>query len=356
MFTNKNYNERSNSFSIEINQVDLAFVNAIRRIILTEIPVIGFRGEDEPSLEVISNNGPLHNEIILHRFGLIPIHFTADETENFDPDSYEFEIDINNKTDSRINVTSEHFIVKHKGVLLAKKEVQRLFPPSNITGDYILITRLQKGQFLNVKGKAVKLTAQVHSGFCPVSLSNFKYMSDLNEIVKHDNVLDKERAFMKNEYGEPTSFLFEIESVNALTPKYLISKAIEILNEKISFIFNNINDIEYRKTSNLESNNENEMVGYEFIFKDEDDTLGWFLQSQMFNHYIRSKTPTQKNKIMTYVGYTCPHPLDTTVVLKIYIKDSDSVQEYKDVLIEQSRRCLDYLQNIQSEWIRIMQK
>ena len=41
-------------FSIEIKDIDLALINALRRIILSEIPVVGFRGEDEPSLEVIS--------------------------------------------------------------------------------------------------------------------------------------------------------------------------------------------------------------------------------------------------------------------------------------------------------------
>ena len=75
----------------------------------------------------------------------------------------------------------------------------------------------------------------------------------------------------------------------------------------------------------------------------------------MFNHYIRAKKPTQKNKFLTYVGYTCPHPLDTTMILKIYINDSDSIQEYKDVLVDHCKRSLDYLQNFQTEWIRIMQ-
>lgn len=348
MFANPILDEKSKKFSIEIKNLDLAFVNGMRRIILTEIPIVGFRGEDEPSLEIISNNGPLHNEIMLQRFGLIPIHFTSDETENFDPDSYEFEIDMNNETESRINVTSEHFKIKFNGVELSKKEVQRLFPPSHITGDYILITRLQKGQYLHVKGKAVKLSAAVHSGFCPVSLSNFKYMPDPVEIAKHSNVLDQERAFLKDKYGEPIGFIFEIEYENALGPKYLFLKSIEIFSNKISNVLNNINDIEYRATDDSK--------GFEFTFKDEDDTLGAFLQSQMHNHYIRENSPTQKNKHLTYVGYTCPHPLDTTVVLKMYIANSDSITEYRDVLVEHCKRSLEYLQNIQIEWIRIMQK
>jgi DNA-directed RNA polymerase alpha subunit len=346
MFSNPKIDDKSNIFSIEIKNVDLSFINAIRRIILTNIPTVGFSGEENPSLEIIENNGPLHNEIILHRFGLIPIHFNSDETETFNEDEYEFEINVDNNTESRINVTTKDFKVKKNDLELNEKDVKRLFPPCKLTDDYILITRLQKGQKLHIKGKAIKNTAFYHSGFSPVSLSNFKYVSDPSEIIKQDNILDKERAFLKNEYGEPTSFIFEIECENALSPKYLISKSIEILMTKIHNVIDNINTTETRVANNN--------IGYEFVFENEDDTLGYFLQSLMHNHYIRDKKKTEKNKEISYIGYYCPHPLDTNMVLRVSIKESDDIQEYKDVLYEHLHRSLEYLQNIQSEFIKVM--
>ena len=54
--------------------MDLSIVNGIRRVILTEIEVVGFYGEDEPSVEIHKNTGPLHNEFMKHRIGLIPIN------------------------------------------------------------------------------------------------------------------------------------------------------------------------------------------------------------------------------------------------------------------------------------------
>ena len=75
-------------FTFEIHNVDLAIINGIRRVMLTDIPVVGFQGEEIgetlPSLNVLANNGPLNNEIILHRFGLIPIHFSEEDTETHD--------------------------------------------------------------------------------------------------------------------------------------------------------------------------------------------------------------------------------------------------------------------------------
>lgn len=349
MFSSPKFDEKSKFFTIEINNVDLSFVNAIRRIILTNIPVIGFKGEDNTSLSVITNTGALHNEFILHRFGLIPIYFSEEETENYNEDDYEFEINIKNDTETKLNVTTKDFKIKKNGIDLSANEIKKLFPPNYITNDYILITKLQKEQHLHVKGKAIKSTASVSSSFCPVSLSNFKYLPDPKEIIKADNILDKERSFLKNKYGEPISFLFELEIENAFSPKYLFSKAIEILMNKIHKIIENINNIEYRPDTPLPNN-----IGYEFIFENEDDTLGSFMQSLMHNHYIREKNKTEKNRNITYVGYYCPHPLDTTMVIKICIDGTQSIQEYKDVLYEHSHRSLEYLQNIQTEFLRIM--
>ena len=76
-FQNYNYDEPSGCSSFEINNIDLAIINGIRRVILTDIPIAGIIGEklenDDPSVDIVINNGALHNEIIIHRIGLIPI-------------------------------------------------------------------------------------------------------------------------------------------------------------------------------------------------------------------------------------------------------------------------------------------
>jgi DNA-directed RNA polymerase subunit L len=78
----------------------------------------------------------------------------------------------------------------------------------------------------------------------------------------------------------------------------------------------------------------------------------------MHNHYIRNKKPTTQNRILSYVGYYCPHPLEKTMVLRItFAKDEEKEKheikeiEYMDVLKEHCARSLTYLQEIQNAWL-----
>ena len=98
MFKNYVYDPKdpSGKHTFEIHDVDISIINGIRRVILTDIPICGFIGESESTVEIFKNNGPLHNEIMSHRIGLIPVCLTEDEVENFEDDSIVFELNISN--------------------------------------------------------------------------------------------------------------------------------------------------------------------------------------------------------------------------------------------------------------------
>jgi DNA-directed RNA polymerase alpha subunit len=343
-----------NRYSFEINNIDLSIINAFRRIILTNIPVVGFDGEIHPTLTIEINDGPLHNEIMLHRFGLIPIYLSETETDEFISDDYEFSLDVHNKDLVIKNVTSHDFKVVKMGTELSTKEVQRLFPVDPITKDPILITRLRPDERLKVvNGRAIKSTASHHAGFSAVSLCTIEFKQDPVESAKQNNVLDKERAYIKNEYGDPLVVLFSIESECALTPKYIFSKAIEILSDKLHKIIQNINVDEASQTFIKFETTEN---GGQFTFENEDDTLGNFLQSTLHNHYIRENKAGPRDTYITYVGYYCPHPLDNTMVLRInpdttrIALDKINTDIYKDIVREHSNRMLIYLSELQDKW------
>ena len=65
-----------NSIRLILSDITLAFVNAIRRIALADVPSLVI--ED---VYVLRNTSPLFDEFIAHRLGLIPLKYDADSLE-----------------------------------------------------------------------------------------------------------------------------------------------------------------------------------------------------------------------------------------------------------------------------------
>ena len=259
MFKNYIFDPKNptNRYTFEIYDIDLAMVNAFRRIILSEIEIPGMIGENEPTIEIISSNGPLHNEILTHRIGLIPICLKENEVDNYIDNSIILELNVNNTTNTMKNVTTEDIIVKRNDKEIDKKELREIFYPNMVTNNYILITRLRENEYLHFKGSVVKKNSKYNAAFNPVSLCTFSNIIDKSKITKDMSILDKEREYYVNKYGDPNAFKFEIEPINKyLTPKYLINKSIEILINKLNNLL-----------SNIRSSNEVELLGVEHFFK-----------------------------------------------------------------------------------------
>lgn len=348
-------------YSWEIHGLDLSIVNGLRRVILTDIPTLGFSGEEEPSVVIHENTGPLHNEIMCHRIGLIPIHFSEEETDGFTPDTWRFEMGLpKNTTDNTVDIHADKaFKVFKDDKEMPAAETERLFPKNRLTKEGILITRLRPGETLRATATPVKKTARFHASFCPVSLCTLSFMVDPAEAARKTDLLEKERAYMRNEWGDPVAVKFELEPEMALGPKYLVHKALEILIEKVSAIPREIaTDASQKVKVELA-----QTYGVEFVFQDEDDTLGNILQAFLHQKYLREKHSAPGGDTVSFAGYFCPHPLDPTMVLRICLSadvprhDDDnrmvaSVAPYVELLSDACRSITMRLQEVQNEWLR----
>ena len=269
MFKNYIFDPKNstNRYTFEIYDIDLAIVNSFRRIILSEIEIPGMIGENEPTIEIISN-GPLHNEILTHRIGLIPICLKEGEVDNYVDNSITLELNVNNTTNTMKNVTTEDIIVKRNDKEIDKKELREIFYPNMVSNNFILITRLRENEYLHFKASVVKKNSKYNAAFNPVSLCTLTNIIDKSKITEDMSILDKEREYYVNKYGDPNAFQFEIEPINKyLTPKYLINKSIEILINKINNLLTNIKSSDEVKILKVLENT------YKFIIENEDDTL-----------------------------------------------------------------------------------
>jgi DNA-directed RNA polymerase subunit L len=350
MFKNYNYDPKSEKHSFDIHNMDLAIANSIRRIILTEIQVVGFYGEDEPSVDIITNTGPLHNEFMKHRIGLIPINVSEKITDNYTDNEYKFELNVVNEGSSTINITTANFTGSYADKNLTPKELNELFPPNSITKQHILITRLRAGEQMHIIATAIKRNAKTNASFSAVSLANFYFIEDTKEAAKMDNILDKHRSYVKNQYGDPILLKFEIESVNKLSYIYLFSKAIDILIAKLNLLITNIenNDIYIEQVPN-------NPFSVNFHIENEDDTLGNTIQSILHNKYIRISNK-HKGIICSYVGYICPHPLKQLMIIRITLDEQTDTEKFKQFLIDNCYDIIRELETIKTDWITFSSK
>lgn len=351
-------NLRISSFgrsTFDILDTDLAIVNGLRRSILADIPTIGFLGEGEPTVDIHINTGPLHNELLTHRIGMIPLHFTEEETEAFQEGLYEFTLDIENTKDIMLNVTTHDFKGTREGEPLTEKELKRIFPKNKISDNPILITRLRPGEALKFTAHPIQSTARHHASFSPVSICSFKFIEDPVEAAKVEGILNKERAYLKNEYQEPTAIEFSVEIENGEAMKqhealrYLINKALDNLIHKLDKTIEH--DEKYVVCKAIEN-------GFEFTFENEDDTLGNLLQSLMFNRHVRDGQMFQNVKI-SYVGYTCPHPLDPTMVLRVMFEDKTLKRDETfawSLLMDNCSWIRSTLSNISTKWLEFIEQ
>lgn len=361
-FDNYTYDSRDPTGRHEwiMKDTDISIANALRRVMLTDITNMAFRGEEAtpdgttetPSVEILNNTGPLHNEIITHRIGMVPIHFTAEEIAT-GPDGWRFELDVSASQGKKANVTTHDFKVYKNDNHLPQSETERLFPANKVSGNPLLIARLREGESLKLKAVPVLSTAREHAGFSPVSLCTYRFMVDNEAASQITNILDKERAFVKNQYGDPTSIQFAVESEVALTPKQIMAMAFDVIIGKLERVTNAISNSEIDAGYLTIRESLNGMAGFEFVFLNEDYTLGNLLQSLIYNETIR-KGDQQPHPKLSYVGFCCPHPLDPTMVLRLVIEgeqEAKSVDAYKSILKTHTDKIYDKLVALKTEWL-----
>ena len=356
-FHNASYNpnKATKRFEFDIRDADLAIVNGIRRVIHAEIPILGFMGEEDVSILIHKNNGPLHNEFMQHRIGMLPIHFTEEEIEGFVENEYVFTCDIKNADMSLLKVTTEHIKGTRNGVAFTEKELLRLFPIDEITKQRVLITRLRQNEELSFIATVVKSTAKVHSAFSPVSLCAF-FFNETEEAKDVLNILDKERMYKKNSFGDPTDIHFTIETETSLTPKYLIAKALEILISKVNIVHSELDVVESTKVRVTANTTMNDT--FDILVDDEDDTLGNLIQSVVYSHYIRANKQVLNNKYdMSYIGYYAPHPLEKNIVIRMTLKHANASIDEKDFIMAMKECCRlvdQQLREMLDDWIRFV--
>jgi DNA-directed RNA polymerase subunit L len=216
-----------------------------------------------------------------------------------------------NKLEIELNVSCTENIklitTQDLTVIIDKQEVKNFFKKP-----YITITKLRKNESLHLKAEAVKETGRKNASFNIVSGATV-YNKPKEPFTSTKSIIEQERDCIEGEY------VLEFEIINnTISHKYMLSKAIDILINKLTVLSDK---------STIEKFENNEET-YDFNIPDENDTIGNIIQSYIFDNYVISKNKTVDNCICTYIGYIVKHPLDKVLTIRITLKDAKSTEEY----------------------------
>jgi DNA-directed RNA polymerase subunit L len=350
-----NLKEEDGKTTFTISNVDVSYVNAIRRTILSDIPIVVFKTTpyEENKANIITNTSRLNNEIVKQRLSCIPI--CIKNLEEFLIKNYLLELDVENKTDTSIIVTTKDFKIKDisKNKYLEDNEVKQIFPPyippSGNGEFYIDFLRLRPKLTDEIPGEKIKLTSEFSIGtsredsmFNVTGTCSYGFTPNPEKIEEE---LEKRKQKWKDEgMSEPqinfesanwkllegmryvikNSFDFIIESVGIYDNEDIIIKACIILYEKLTEIKQTIqeNKLEIIPSDNTLENS------YDVILVNEDYTIGNILNSELYKIFYTDL------KIINYVGFKKIHPHDTDSILRIsLINKSQGVSSIETMLI-----------------------
>jgi DNA-directed RNA polymerase subunit L len=335
----------------EIHGVDLAIVHALRRILLSDVPILGIASDD---VEIVRYTGPGHNEILQHRISMLPIHFSEADTDQADPDDFVMLLHKTNTGSAKAAIHASDFEVRRKD---RSEPVARLFPPNPITHATAIVTFLRPGEEIHLRANVKRGTARALGyAFSPVSLAVHTPMPDTAAIPPNAGPLERERAYQKNEYGEPSAFHFHIEIENGLSCGYLVRKALEILAQRIRRA---AADLQSEVPDHASVHLSGSMA--EFVFHGEDDTFGNVFQSLAYNRYLREKQYALGGRyLVSYVGYNAPHPLEAKIAVKARLVPvteggpEPSLADYRMWFVESATAIAGQVEELLDAWKRFM--
>ena len=330
----QNISDNNNLLEFTLNNVNVSIANALRRIIISDIPVYGFRTSPYHKNNAIieKNSTRFNNEILKQRLSCIPIHINDPK---FPYETYQVEVDKKNETNEIQYVTTEDFKIKNilNNQYLSKEEQKKIFPPNSFTKDYIEFARLRPSISDEIHGEELKFVCKISretasNDYMFNVVSSCAYGYTINE-SEAQQVWNKKEKELLNEYDEEeikkihmnfmlleakkyyvkNSFDFAIETLGIYKNNELVKIGCEQLIKKFNNIIELIeNDDLLIKVSENTNNN-----SYDIILNNEGYTIGKVIEFILFEKYFNDKA----NKKIEYCGFLKKHPHDTFSIIRI---------------------------------------
>jgi len=338
--------DENGQLKFTIDKINVSLANALRRVILSDIPTFVFRvyPHSECRSIITVNTSRLHNQILNQRLSCIPIHITDTD---FPYKDYQIEINVTADASEIRYITTKDFKMKNKvnGKYLTDVKVREIFKQNEITGDFIEFARLLPKMSEYSEGEQLAMTCDLDIGtaredgaFNVVCTCAYQMTMDAAKVDEAWRIKEAElvkegiaaigseemKAQRKNwslldaqRYTKDDSFDFVVETVGVFTNADIVHKAAQIMINKCTKF---IRDIE---------SGENHIIptvstiqnGYDIELKGEDYTLGKVLEFFLHDkHYAEDQT-------VTYCAFRKIHPHNPDSMIRVGFAETVGVDE-----------------------------
>lgn len=358
VITNKQTNHGELSFTL--GNINLSYVNGIRRTLLSEIPTVVMKTMSYENNDCIinKNTSRYNNEILKQRLSCIPIHI-SDLSINLK--NLLVILNYKNESSELEYVTTEHFkiIDKTTDKEIPESEVRKIFPKNSLTKHGIDIVALRpsfmqnpqvktNGEEISLECKLSIACAKENSMFNVVSKSSFgntlmpkefleekyekyekelltkeKYNTNELEILRNDwFAVDAKRFFLENSYD------FKIQTIGVFKNEDLIKIACGIMIKKLMNLLHKEEDEKdgINMKYNLEKNEEFAKNCFDLILFEEDYTIGKILEHLLYKNNVEG------DKSLVFVSFIKKHPHQKGCIIRIITTSDDILY---DTLIDQ---------------------
>lgn len=353
-----------------LSGVNVSIANAIRRIILSEIPLVVFRvsPNEKNKCNIMANTCGLNNEIVKHRLSCIPIHIK--DIEEFPLKNYIMELNVENNTDTSMVVTTEDFIIKDlvSGKSLPKDKTHEIFPPNDITGNFIDFVRLKAKAAEELQAKKIHLTCEFDIGTAKEdgaynAVSTCSYgntiddaaqeakLAQLKQKWKDEGMKENEIEFQATNWKllegkrifKKDSFNFIIQSIGIYTNIELLIMSCKIMIEKL----NNLDTFIQEDKLDIKVSDNTMKNCYDITLENEDYTIGKVLEYFLYTTFYETGT-------ITFCGFKMLHPHDPYSIIRVAYKEPMVIDSIKNDLKTCISYSIDTFTKIRKEFLKLV--
>lgn len=327
--------ENKGILTFTIKNANVSIVNAIRRVILSDLPIVVFNTNND-SIEIINNTTRFHNEILKQRLGCIPVHIKEKDII----DNLVIELNMYNDTDSLQYVTTKDFSIKDiaSDKYLTAEQTKQIFPSNSISKEFVLFTRLRPKISNDIPGEQIQLIAKLKTGTAKEDgmyniASTCAYKNTEDKVEQHNqwqsiaeelesnglsaNKIEYQRknwyTLQAKRYFIKDSFDFKLESIG-------VYKNIEIIHMACDNIIQRLDVISQKCDSQSLSMNKDSTAmndSVDIVLKGEDYTIGKVIEYILHEQYYK------KDLELSYVGFIKKHPHDDYSIIRIAFSGND---------------------------------